>query len=98
MYIERFDTGVDPKEEFGNKKEEQQASIGTRETRTGDPRTGDLGIVSPAVCSGRDAMPSVRRQSDGIWVGVIWHQQLRPCTGAAPRLVPILSVGPSLDA
>ena len=33
-------TGVDPKQEFGNKKEEQQASIGAREPRTGDPGTG----------------------------------------------------------
>ena len=34
-------TGVDPKHEFGNKKEEQQASRLAREPRTGDPGTGD---------------------------------------------------------
>ena len=38
-------TGVDPKQEFGNKKEEPQASTGAREPRTGDPRTGDPGTV-----------------------------------------------------
>ena len=34
-------TGVDPTQILGNKKEEQQASVGAREPRTGDPGTGD---------------------------------------------------------
>ena len=37
-------TGVDPKQEFGNKKG-PPASIGAREPRTGDPRTGDPGTA-----------------------------------------------------
>ena len=36
-------TVFDPNQEFGNKKEEQQASVGARESRTGDPGKGDPG-------------------------------------------------------
>ena len=45
-------TGVDTKQEFCNKKEEQQASIGARDSRTGDPGTGDP-LEKPQI-TGRD--------------------------------------------
>ena len=63
------------------------------------PRRVTLGRVNPVVCPARDAMlPSVRPLVDGAWVGVIWHQLLCPCNGPAPRMVPIMSVGPSPGA
>ena len=39
-------TGVDPKQEFGNKKEEQQASEAAIESMTGDPGTDALGRIT----------------------------------------------------
>ena len=52
-------TGFDPKQEFGNKKEEQQASKGAREPRSGDPRTGDPGTVREYIGLYRNRLESI---------------------------------------
>ena len=52
-------TGVDPKQESGNKKEEQQASIGARGPRTGDPRTSDPGTVREYLGLYRNTLESI---------------------------------------
>ena len=55
MYIYVYYTGVDPKHELGNKKEEQRASRVAREPRTGDPGRGDPRTGDPlGGITGRD--------------------------------------------
>ena len=59
MYIYIHYTGVDPKQNFGNKEKEQQASLGAREPRTCDPRTGDPGTVRGYLGLYRDTLESI---------------------------------------
>ena len=50
IYIHISYAGVDPKHQFGNKKEEPHASIGPREPQTGDLGSPVLGHLCWVTC------------------------------------------------